>query len=255
MSYPQIDVYDETITDWQTCDILGVGSHDGTWLVPVELIAAEATATVPTDPSSVAAHAVNFDTQAYGIFNVHSGTTLNAAYAHDGAYGCRLTPDPGTGITSLTSSGSFPGGKRWVSFSMWFRLVTLPGSSQAYMNLFELGNSVPVAPKSQFTVFFKNNALIADFNAGEELTITGPLTDTNWHRIEARVDFGSTTYTAYMRLDGGATLVHTSANNKTSATAEVLWIHYPNVAVDYTMDVDSVLLTTADSDPGWLREV
>lgn len=253
MSYPQVDVYDEAAADWEVCDIIGVGSHDGAWLVPVELLTVRAGDA--DGSSSVADYAVNFDTQSYGIFNVHSGAVLDAVYAHDGAYGCRLTPDPGSGITSLTSSSNFPKGKSWVSFSMWFRLVTLPSAADTYMNLFELGNSVPAAPKSQFTVFFDNNALIADFNAGENMTITPSLTDTSWHRIEARVYFGATTYKAYIRFDGGTEMTHTSANDKTPATAEVLWIHYPSTAVDYTMDVDSVLLTTADSDPGWLREV
>lgn len=253
MSYAQIDTYDNTTNTWQLCDILGVGSHDGTWLVPVELLSTPGD--TGEEATTIADYSVNFDSGQFGIFNVHSGATLSAAYAHSGAYGCRLTPDPGSGITSLTSSGNFPGGKPWVSFSMWFRLVTIPDPSGTYMNLFELGNSVPAAPKSQFTVFFNNNALIADFNAGENLTITGSLTDTNWHHIESRVHFGATTYTASIRLDGGNVLTHTSANNKTPATAEVLWIHYPNVAVDYTMDVDDVLLTTSTTDPGWLREV
>ncbi len=251
MSYPQVDVYDTDTNDWMACDILGVGSRDGTWLVPVELITTNTNAGDGT--TSIADYVMNFEDQGYGILNIHSGATIDAAYAYSGTYGCRLVPDISTGIASLTSSGgNFPGGKAWVSFSMRFRLVTQPSPSDTYMNLFELGNSVPAAPKSQFTVYFDNNALIADFNAGEVATVAGSLTDANWHKIEARVYFGATTYTAYIRFDGGTVLVHNSANNKTVATAEVLWIHYPNVAVDYTMDVDDVLLTTSNSDPGWL---
>ena len=251
MAYPQIDIYDTDADDWETCDILGVGSADGTTLIPVEILNLDSTG--PANITSAASKVVDFENQTYGtIFNVHSGATIGTSYAHSGTYGVRLVPDPSTGIASLTSSGgSFPSGYPWVSFSMWFRLVTLPPSSDTYMNLFEIGNTVPAAPKSQFTVFFNNNTIMTDFNNTETMQVA-PSIDTNWHHIEARVCFGSTSYIAYIRYDGDTPITHISPENKTPATASVLWIHYPDVAVDYTMDVDDILLSTGSTDQGWL---
>lgn len=242
MTYPQVDV--QTGTGWSTCDILGYGAN----LDPVEALMPPPLA----EPTSIAANVIDFEDQGYKIFNSVQGAVLSSAYAHSGAYGCRLTPDPSTGVASLTSSASFPGGHPWASISLWFRLATLPAYSDTYMNLFEIGNAVPTAPKSQFTVFFKNNVLTCDFNNTETQAIA-TVTDTGWHRFEARITFGATTYSGQMRLDGGITQTLTSQNNKTVSTAEALWVHYPTVAVDYTLDVDDILLTTADADPGWLR--
>lgn len=238
----QIDVYDSSSGVWATCDVLGYCEGAGKPLTPVEIV-------MVSQPAAVAANRVNFEDGTFGIFNVATSAVIDPLYGKVGK-GCRLTPD-GSGLATLTSSSNFPRGKKWASLSMWFRLITQPATSNTYMNLLEIGNTVPAAPKSQFTVFFNHGILTMDFNNTETLSI-GSVTDNEWHRIEARVNFGGTQYTALVKLDGGAAQQFTSRNDKTPTTADALWVHYPTVPVDYTMDVDEVLLTTADTDPGWL---
>jgi hypothetical protein len=62
------------------------------------------------------------------------------------------------------------------------------------------------------------------------------------------VDYGSTTYTADVSYDGVARTL-TSQSNKTAQSARALWLHYPSVPVDYTMDVDDVKMSTSDTRP------
>jgi hypothetical protein len=132
---------------------------------------------------------------------------------------------------------------------MYFRLVTLPKPTDNYMNLFEIGNTSTATTKSQFTVFFRNNRLVCDFGWKETMDIGPVPTDGGWHLIQAVVHFGSTTYTAQVSYDGSAARTLTSANDKTPESVRILWIHYPGKAVDYTMDVDDVQMSTADTLP------
>ncbi len=251
MAYPVVDLYDSDLERWQSCEILGVGSSDGSRIIPLEVVV-PATSGV-SDLVSHAQYDITFDDMSFGsIFNIHPGAAIGAPYARSGAYGVRLTPHASTGISSLTSSGgSFPSGSPWASLSFWFRLVSFPSNSANYMNLFEIGNSVAAAPKSQSTVFFREGSLWADFNYDEAVRL-GAISDNEWHRIEARVYFGGTTYIAKFRLDEGAVTTLTSGSNKTPSTASVLWVHYPDVAVDYTVDIDDILMSVGPSDPGWL---
>ncbi len=84
------------------------------------------------------------------------GTTLGPAFAHTGSYGCRLEPTTTTNNVAcihLDRSG-FALNKPYATYTMFFRLVTLPNSADTYMNLFEIGNTSTATNKSQFTVFF-----------------------------------------------------------------------------------------------------
>lgn len=244
MTAPQLKVL--VGNSWRLADILGVG-YDGE-IRAVDTLAVQE----PTTPADLF---FDFDSEIFpSQLNVHPGATIGTGYAHSGAYGCRLTPAPTTGICSLTCSGAnFPSGKPWVSFSMWFRLITSPGSNESYMNLFELGNALTEAPKSQFTVFFNKGKLMMDFNAGETQQIADTPALGGWHKIESRVNFGDTTYSAQVRFDGGSPINFSSAADKIATTASVMWIHYPSGAgVDYISDYDEIKISTSDSDPGWL---
>ena len=135
---------------------------------------------------------------------------------------------------------------------MWFRLVTLPKATDTYMNLFEIGNSVVTTPKSQFTVFFRNNRLTCDFDYNETMDIGPVPVDGGWHQLQVIVFYGATSYIAEVSYDGGFAQTLTSANNKTPATVKQLFIHYPGTAVDYTMDVDDILMSTAATQPDFI---
>jgi hypothetical protein len=219
------------------------------------------TAAVVTDswitPAAFAATAqlsLDFENNSLGApITGHKGATLGPAYAHTGSYGCRLDPTTTYGsLASLTVDRSgFALSKPYAVYSMWFRLVTLPKSTDTYMNLFEIGNTSTASVKSQFTVFFKNNRLVCDFGSNETMDVAPVPTDSGWHQIQAIVYFGSTTYTAQVSYDGAAAKTLTSANNKTAESVKILWIHYPNTAVDYTMDVDDVLMSTSDTQPAF----
>jgi len=119
------------------------------------------------------------------------------------------------------------------------------------MNLFEIGTTSTARTKSQFTVYFRDNRLVCDFNYTERMDI-GPVPTVGvWHLIQAVVDYGATTYTAQVAYDGRVVGTLTSANNKQPETVADLWIHYPSVAVDYTMDVDDIKMSTADTLPSF----
>lgn len=247
-SLPQVDVLQSG--SWIRCNVLGYGQ--GGVLTPVSVVAGKIAAAAP----SAVAPALSADFNSGVIpswLNVHPGNiSIIPAAAYEGANGARLVRD-GSGLASLTSSGgSFPSGHTWASFTMRFKLLTLPDLSDSYMNLYEIGNALTAAPKSQHTVYFNAQKLWLDFDASEKIDLGLQPAVGDWHRVEARVYFGGTAYTAIVRLDGGNPITFTSPANKTPTTADVLWIHYPTTAVDYDMDVDLIGLTTADSDPGWL---
>lgn len=193
-----------------------------------------------------------------GVFGppitTHLGATITTAAAKTGTYGCRLEPVAANNnlASVVVNNTGFALNKPWATFTMSFRCVTVPPVSDTYMNLFEIGNTSTAPVKSQFTVFFRNGRLTCDLNNTETLDIHAAPLAGYWHYIQAKVFFGATTYTAQVRYDGGPTLTLTSANDKTPQSVKVLWIHYPNVTVDYTMDIDNVKMATSDTEPDFL---
>lgn len=184
----------------------------------------------------------------------HVGATLGPAFAHTGSYGCRLEPTTATNnVACITIDRSgFALNKPYATYTMFFRLVTLPNSADTYMNLFEIGNTSTATHKSQFTVFFRNNRLICDFALAETLDLAPMPSVDSWHSIQAIVNFGATAYTAQVSYDGGIPKTLTSANNKTVENVRALWIHYAGATVDYTMDVDDIQMATSDTRPDFL---
>jgi hypothetical protein len=184
----------------------------------------------------------------------HSGARTGAAFAHSGEYGCRLDPTSTGGQTAHldVNAAGFDLHQPWATYSMFFRLVTSPKASDQYMNLFEIGNTATEAPKSQFTVFFRNSRLTCDFNFDETLDLAPQPAVDDWHQIQAKVFFGGTKYLAHVRYDGGEPVTLTSSANKTAQAVRVLWIHYPGGVVHYTMDVDDIVMSTSSDEPDWL---
>lgn len=182
------------------------------------------------------------------------GASVARAYSHSGGFGCRLNPattDSRTAHLAVDRRGFAPD-QPYASFIMFFRLVTAPSAGANYMNLFEIGSTSTSADKSQFTVFFRGGQLWCDFGAAEAKRI-GPMPSLGeWHMVQAVVHYGSTTYTARVRLDSGPVRRHVSVNDKTPQNVRALWLHYAGVAVDYTMDVDDISMVTSSSDPGFL---
>jgi hypothetical protein len=207
----------------------------------------KAKSTAPTGPLEL-----NFDSGSLGApITTHIGAKTSRAYAHSGAYGCRLEPTVATkGIASLVvDQHGFPQNKHYASFSMYFRLVTPPKKTDAYMNLFEIATTSTAGFKSQFTVFFRNDRLYCDFAYHEVLEI-GPMPSVgHWHRLEALVDYSGTTYIAEVRVDGGAAKTLKSKNDKKPESVRALYVHYPSVPVDYTVDIDDITMDTTDSAP------
>lgn len=208
---------------------------------------------MPSASATTAAQVdLDFENQSLGApISAHAGASLGSAYAHSGSFGCRLDPTTNRGSVAyleLYRSG-FLLGKRYATYSMYFRLVSAPLSSDYYMNLFEIGTTSTAQTKSQFTVYFRANRLVCDFNYSERLDI-GPVPALgSWHLIQAVVDYGSTTYTAQVSYDGAPAMTLTSANDKTPVTVSALWLHYPSTVVDYTMDVDEIKMSTSDTRP------
>ena len=182
-----------------------------------------------------------------------AGASVRGDYAHTGQFGCRLNPATGGGDAYLTvDRRGFALGQPYATFIMFFRLITAPAAGDAYMNLFEIGNTGTIAPKSQFTVFFRNGELMCDFNYSESMTI-GPVPSLGeWHMIQAVVNYGSSTYTAQVSLDGAPTQTLTSADDKKPQKVRALWLHYSSASVDYVMDVDDIRMVTSTSQPGFL---
>lgn len=184
----------------------------------------------------------------------HVGAAVSPAFAETGKNGCRLEPLPAKGdLAALVFEQSgFAADKPWATVSISFRLVTLPKSSDTYMNLFEIGNTATRFPKSQFTVYFKHDRLVCDFNTSETMNLSAMPIVGAWHRIDAVVGYGAKMYTADVRFDGGATKKLTSKDNKSVEKVKSLWIHYPTVPVDYTMDIDDIRMMTTSARPQFL---
>jgi hypothetical protein len=198
---------------------------------------------------------LNFESASLGPpITFYRGATLGAAYAHTGNYGCRLAPTSANGnIACLVIDRSgFALYRPYATYTMFYRLVTLPNPTDTYMNLFEIGNTSTATVKSQFTMFFRNNRLVCDFAWGETMDIAAVPAVGQWHMIQTIVYYGATTYTAHVSYDGGAARTLTSANDKAAQYVRALWIHYPGVAVDYIVDVDDIKMATSDTMPTFL---
>lgn len=184
----------------------------------------------------------------------HVGAKVGREFGKTGRYGCRLKPRKSNdNLASLVvDRAGFAPDSPWATFSMSFRLVTQPKRSDQYMNLFEIGTTATKFPKSQFTVYFKKGILVCDFNSSELMEIAPMPTAGTWHKISAVVNYGASVYTARVRFDGQATKKLQSKDDKTPEVVSTLWIHYPKVPVDYTMDIDEVRMTTSKIQPSFL---
>jgi hypothetical protein len=205
----------------------------------------------PVSAQTAAQVALNFEGGVFGYpITGHKGASIASEYACSGSFGCRLDPTTNGGLASITvDSAGFTLGMPWAVFSMWFRLLSTPAASDSYMNLLEIGNTSTLSGKSQFTVFFQNNRLVCDLAAGERMDLAPAPTDGAWHQIQAVIYVGGTTYSAQVSYDGAAAKTLTSANNKQAASIKVLWVHYPKTVVDYSMDLDDVLMSTSVTEP------
>ena len=183
-----------------------------------------------------------------------AGASVGRAFARSGDFGCRLRPISGSDEAYLTVDGDrVANDKPVASIIMFFRLVTQPSPNENYMNLFEIGSTSTSNVKSQFTVFFRGGELMCDFNWGEVMRIGGMPSVGEWHMIQAVVNYGSSTYTARVSLDGAPAQTLTSAADKDPQSVRALWLHYPGAAVDHTMDVDDIAMVTSTTDPGFLQ--
>lgn len=186
----------------------------------------------------------------------YGGASVASDYAHRGSYGCRLRPTAATDSTAYLEvrKSGFVLGRPYATFSLWFRLVTLPSPTAGYMNLCEIANTSTATEKSQLTVFFRDSRLVCDFRYGERMDVAPVPVDGGWHQLQAVVHYGATTYIAQLSFDGGPVRTLTSADDKTPQTVSGLSIHYPRGAVDYTMDVDDIQLATATTWPDFLDD-
>ncbi|GAB3560765.1 hypothetical protein GCM10027344_14090 [Spelaeicoccus albus] len=198
---------------------------------------------------------VDFEDGVIGkVFSGHIGAKTSPAYAQTGGYGCRLEPmrKNNNRAALVIDDKRFARNLPWASFTLSFRLVTLPRSSDKYMNLFEIGNTASKSPKSQFTVYFKYGKLVCDFNFSESVEIAAMPDVGIWHTISAVVGYRAPRYQASIRFDNHAPKKLVSKANKRAESVRALWIHYPTVPVDYTMDVDDIRMATSDSQPSFL---
>lgn len=182
----------------------------------------------------------------------HVGARVGTDFARRGRYGCRLEPRKSDGgLASLVvSNGGFKAGRPWAALSISFRLVTSPKVTDQYMNLFEIGTTATKRPKSQFTVFFKSDKIFCDFNSSESTEITDLPAIGTWHTMRVVAGFGGKTYRARVKFDDGAVTELVSKDDKTPESVKALWIHYPTVPVDYTMDIDDLIMGTYKKEPG-----
>ena len=213
-------------------------------------LAAPASATTPQVVLDFEGGSIGAPVTSYG------GASVGTDYAHNGRYGCRLRPTANTNSIAYleVKKSGFVLGRPYATFSMWFRLVTLPSATASHMNLCEIANTSTATDKSQLTVFFRDNRLVCDFAYGERLDIAPVPVDGGWHQLQVVVHYGATTYTAQVSYDGGPVRTLTSADDKSPQTVSGLWIHYPRGAVDYTMDVDDIQLATATTWPDFLDD-
>lgn len=183
----------------------------------------------------------------------HVGAKISQDFARTGRYGCRLEPlkrnDDHASL--VISKRGFGQGRPWADITLNFRLVTSPKASDKYMNLFEIGTTATKFPKSQFTVFFKHGKLMFDFNSSESVELSDLPAIGTWHTVRAVVGFGDTTYRARVQFDDDPVKKLASKDDKSAETVKALWIHYPTVPVDYTMDIDDLKMGTFEEQPAF----
>jgi hypothetical protein len=228
---------------------LGLGTLAGAALVA----GCSQTAAGPT--STAAQLDLNFDNASLGTsISRHAGARIGRAYGRSGGQGCRLAPTQANHDLAylIVDQSGFGPGKPYATFSMYFRLVTVPAAKDKYMNLFEIGNTSTAATKSQFTVFFRDNRLTCDFGYQETMDIAAVPAPDTWHSIQAIINFGARTYTAEVRYDDSATKTLTSGDDKTPQSVKVLWVHYPSAPVDYVLDIDKLKMATSMQIPTFL---
>jgi hypothetical protein len=240
-TYRQYDSSSDTIAPYDP-GVPAVQIYDGS-----SLSAAAVYVAVPTQTPNLS---VDFEDGTTGAFTTVQGATVGSSYAYTGTNGCQLAPASGTNYATLTYNAA-PAGHAWGRFKANFRIVTITNPSNTYTNVFEIGNSLVVAPKNQFTVYVNGTDLFMDFRT----TLDETMLDNNiavgvWHSIDARVNFGVNPYIAHITYDGVALPDLVSSVVCTPATVSSLWMGYPSNATDQTIDWDNVEFYVGDSDPG-----
>lgn len=213
------------------------------------LVTASAYVAVVGTGSLIPALNVDFENGTTGNFSTVQGATVGSAYAFSGTNGCRLAPAAGTSYATLSYNNT-PTGHTWARFKANFRIVTITAPTNTYTNVFEIGNHLTVAPKSQHTWYINGKNLMMDFRTTTDAT----LIDDNiavgvWHSVDVSVNFGVNPYLAHITYDGVQLPDLVSGAACTPSTVGDLWMGYPSTATDQTIDWDNVELYVADSDP------
>jgi hypothetical protein len=199
-----------------------------------------------SSPAYAASTSLTADAEAGTLagFGDTLNTTATTSAANTGTYGYRVDTTAAGGYLNWTAT-DVEQGHNWAAVTAMVRVNSHAASESTDLITIKNNNGV-----NHFDLFltpdnrFKWDLLISD-NAQ-----TAPITLGTWHQLEARVYFGSTTYTAQVRIDGVDQASITSTG-QVATTARSIWYGTSN-AKTHQIDYDNLAAQVADTDPGWL---
>ncbi len=139
--------------------------------------------------------ATGFETGTLGPFAESERARVTHAAAKNGDFGLDVH------ATGADAYASWDGGDNggWWSFRAWMRVISwTPGQS---VDLFTVRNQ-PAKNNFDFFVDTPVRTFRWDLYRGDTAIEPGPITLGQWHLVEAKGSFASTTYVADVRVDG-----------------------------------------------------
>jgi hypothetical protein len=180
---------------------------------------AHTSSTTDHDADHEAGHAsavaTGFEDGTFGPFTEHPGARVTHAAARNGAFGLDVHA-----VGSEAYAGwdvGIRGG--WWSFRAWMRVVSwTPGES---VDLFTIRN---LQAKNNFDLFVDQpvRTFRWDLYRGNTASATAPIALGQWHLVEARGSFATSTYVADVRIDGVPQTSITSTGQPPSAVRDIV---------------------------------
>ncbi len=180
--------------------------------------AADAGTTTPSTAGDIShpdAFATGFEDGAFGRFREHERARITRAAAKRGTLGLDIHA-PGADAYASWDAG--PNRGFW-SFRAWMRVVSwTPGQS---VDLFTVRN-LPARNNFDFFVDTPRRTFRWDLFRGDTANARAPIALGKWHLVEAKGSFATTTYVAYVRVDGVPQPSITSTGQVPSAVRDLV---------------------------------
>lgn len=109
----------------------------------------------------------------------------------------------------------FPSGKASLSGSVWFMFTSLPSSATSFIDVMA---NVGAGVGDVFFTMDSAGQVRLVWGGQAAVTVGSTITANTWHQLEWQVNYGATTWTCAVRLDGGTTV---NGTNKTGQSSDL----------------------------------